>query len=80
MSTRRHPQPPGEGPALPDDLAAGLALQIHNLGRRLDELDDLPTRVDDVTRLVGQLTDTVTAVAARRGPVSAPSWLSWKSR
>lgn len=75
MSERNHPEPPGGERGVPEDLAAGLARQIHTLTRRVDDLDPLPGRVDDLTQLVGRLTETVAAITARRGPAPAPSWL-----
>jgi len=54
---------------------AGLAREVDGLRRALDPLQSLDGRVEDLARLVGQLTDTVTALSRRPGPSPAPSWL-----
>ncbi|NIB33103.1 hypothetical protein HBB16_17430 [Pseudonocardia sp. MCCB 268] len=68
------PGPPGGERGVGGTLAAGLTRQIpHPHPRRVDDLDPLPGRVDDM-QLVGRLTETVAAVTARRGPAGAV-WL-----
>lgn len=57
------------------DALAGLAREVEGLRRAVDPLRDVGGRVDDLARLVAQLTDTVTALAHRPGPAPAPSWL-----
>jgi hypothetical protein len=57
------------------ESVAGLAREIEGLRRAVDPLRDVGGRVEDLARLVGQLTDTVNALRSRRGPAPAPSWL-----
>jgi len=57
------------------DALAGLAREVEGLRRAVDPLREVPGRLDDLARLVAQLTDTVTALSRRPGPAPAPSWL-----
>lgn len=57
------------------EALAGLAREVDGLRRTVDPLCDVGGRVEDLARLVGQLTDTVTALSRRPGPTPAPSWL-----
>ncbi len=71
----------------PDEFAraeavAGLARDVHDLGRAVARLDALPGRVDalagrvdEVARLVGELSEAVQALTRRPKAVPAPSWL-----
>ncbi len=54
---------------------AGLAREVDTLRRTLDPLLTLPCRVDDLTRLLGDLTTAVAALTARRNASPCPSWL-----
>jgi hypothetical protein len=64
---------PGEGDS--QVAVAGLAREVDGLRRDVHRLRELPERVDELARLLGQLTDTVSALSARPAPSSAPSWL-----
>ena len=72
MSGPPHPDPT---PAAGDPVLAGLAREVDELRRRLDGLDPVAGRVDELGRLVSQMADTLATLAARRRPVPAPSWL-----
>ncbi|ALE82471.1 hypothetical protein [Pseudonocardia sp. HH130629-09] len=72
MTVPVHPEPPSSGD---DPVLAGLARQIDELRRRVDGLDPVPGRVDELGRLVSQMADTLATLAARRRPMPAPSWL-----
>jgi hypothetical protein len=52
-----------------------LAREVDGLRRQIEPLTGLPPRVDDLAGLLAELTDTVTALTARRGPTPCPSWL-----
>lgn len=66
-----HPEPEdGGGLGL-----AGLARELDTLRRQVDGLEPLPQRVDELARLVGQLSEALAAVTARRRIPAAPSWL-----
>ena len=72
-------RPPGAGGEEPEfaraQALAGLAREVDTLRRTLDPLRDAHTdadRVEDLARLVGQLTDAVTALAARPAPRRRP--------
>lgn len=71
MSIPPHPDPAAAG----DVGLAGLARSVDELRRRMDGLDPVTGRVDELGRLVSQMADTLATVAARRRPVPAPSWL-----
>jgi hypothetical protein len=64
-----HPDP-GEGGAL-----ARLAGQVDTLRRQVAELEPIPDQVGELGRLVGQLSEALAAVTARRRIPAAPSWL-----
>jgi hypothetical protein len=53
----------------------GLAREVDTLRRALDPLLALPGRVDDLARLLGDLTTAVAALTARRSAAPCPSWL-----
>jgi len=57
------------------DAVAGLAREVEGLRRAVDPLRDVGGRVDDLARLVGQLTDAVAALSKRPASTPAPSWL-----
>jgi hypothetical protein len=57
------------------DALAGVAREVDGLRRAVDPLRDIGGRVEDLARLVGQLTDAVTALSKRPGATPAPSWL-----
>jgi hypothetical protein len=57
------------------EAVAGLAREVEGLRRAVDPLREVGGRVDDLARLVAQLTDAVTALSRRPGPAPAPSWL-----
>lgn len=69
----QHPQPPEAGG--PDGALAGLAREVDTLRRAVAELEPLGERVDQLARLVGQLSEALGAVTARRRIPAAPSWL-----
>jgi hypothetical protein len=54
---------------------AGLAREVDALRRTVEPLLGLPDRVDDLTRLAGDLTNAVAALTARRSAAPCPSWL-----
>jgi hypothetical protein len=54
---------------------AGLAREVDGLRRAINRLGPIPDRVDELAGLVAELAKTVTALAVRRGPDPAPSWL-----
>ncbi|MCE0763369.1 hypothetical protein LWC35_10695 [Pseudonocardia kujensis] len=60
-------------PAPPSDVA-GLAREVDGLRRELILLRVLPGRVDELSRLLADLAETVTALRAR-STTPAPSWL-----
>jgi hypothetical protein len=64
-------EPARTGPA----AVAGLAREVDGLRRELAPLLCLPSRVDELARLLAELAETVTALAARKAPTPAPSWL-----
>ncbi|MDN5751548.1 MAG: hypothetical protein L0H64_24125 [Pseudonocardia sp.] len=69
---------PGGGDGVPDagaDALAGLAREVDGLRRAVDPLRDVGGRVEDLARLVGQLTDAVSVLSKRPGATPAPSWL-----
>ena len=70
MTGPAHPEP-----GAPDGVLAGLAREVDALRRRLDGLDPVAERVDELGRLVAQIADTLAAVSARRRPTPAPTWL-----
>lgn len=57
------------------DALAGLAREVDELRRAVDPLRDVGGRVEDLARLVGQLTDAVAAWSKRPAVTPAPSWL-----
>lgn len=57
------------------DAVAGLAREVDGLRRIVDPLTVVGGRVDDLGRLVGQLTETVAALTTRPDATPAPSWL-----
>lgn len=61
------------------EAVAGLAREVDALRRTLTttraELGGLPQRVDELFRLLSELTDTVAAFTNRPRSVAAPSWL-----
>lgn len=69
MNPPSHPEP-GEGGAL-----ARLAGQVDTLRRQVAELEPIPDQVGELGRLVGQLSEALAAVTARRRIPAAPSWL-----
>ncbi|MFG1635422.1 hypothetical protein ACGFKX_11360 [Pseudonocardia alni] len=69
MNPPSHPEP-GEGGAL-----ARLAGQVDTLRREVAELEPIPDQVGELGRLVGQLSEALAAVTARRRIPAAPSWL-----
>jgi len=61
---------------------AGLAREVHDLGRVVARLEALPGRVEEVgedgaqvRRLLGELSEAVAALGRRPKAVPAPSWL-----
>jgi hypothetical protein len=70
------PAAPGSPPS-PDagGVVAGLAREIDQLRRAMEPLLGLPDRVDDLTRLVTDLTTAVAALTARKAAQPCPSWL-----
>lgn len=70
---------PGGRDATPEfaraDALAGLAREVDGLRRAVDPLRDVGGRVEDLARLVGELTDAVTTLSKRPGATPAPSWL-----
>ena len=56
----------GNEPEAPGAVVAGLAREVDTLRRTMDPLLSLPARVDDLTRLLGDLTTAVAALTARR--------------
>ncbi|MCO1658897.1 hypothetical protein KDL28_27890 [Pseudonocardia sp. S2-4] len=68
-SRRRPPTEPAP------DAVAGLAREVEELRKRVDPLTELPARVDAIARLIAQLADTVTNLAARADVAPPPSWL-----
>ena len=65
-------------PGADDEAAgpvAGLARDLDALRRQLEPLTGLPERVDGLAGLLAEVTETVTALSARRGPTPCPSWL-----
>ena len=71
VSPGHPPIPGGEEPG----PVAGLARQVDALRRQVEPLTGLRERVDDLAGLLAELTETVTALTARRGPTPCPSWL-----
>jgi hypothetical protein len=71
VSPGHPPIPGGEEPG----PVAGLARQVDALRRQVEPLTELRERVDDLAGLLAELTETVTALTARRGPTPCPSWL-----
>src|SRR5688500_11500346 len=78
------PTDPTDAAAQPGDAAAaagalgavaGLAREVEELRRRVEPLTQTPARVDALARLIAQLADAVTALAARSDVVAPPSWL-----
>ena len=73
--------PPAPGPSPsgpPQDSAgvlAGLARELDALRRRLEPVEALPGRVDELAGMARQLADAVAALTARKGPTPCPSWL-----
>jgi hypothetical protein len=65
----------GDEPEAPGAVVAGLAREIDTLRRTVDPLLSLPARVDDLARLLGDLTTAVAALTARRAAAPCPSWL-----
>ncbi|RZT89049.1 hypothetical protein EV383_6004 [Pseudonocardia sediminis] len=74
MRTPAHPEPAGSEP-VDSAVYSGLAREVSELKRRLDALDPVEGRVDELGRLVSQMADTLATLAARRRPAAAPSWL-----
>ena len=71
VSPAHPPIPGGEEPG----PVAGLARQVDTLRRQVEPLTGLRERVDDLAGLLAELTETVAALTARRGPTPCPSWL-----
>ncbi|PKB30207.1 FUSC family protein [Pseudonocardia alni] len=69
MNPPSHPEP-GDGGAL-----ARLAGQVDTLRRQVAELEPIRDQVGELGRLVGQLSEALAAVTARRRIPAAPSWL-----
>ena len=74
------PPVPGRGDRSGDEPEApgavvGRAREVDILRRTLDPLLALPGRVDDLARLLGDLTTAVAALTARRSAAPCPSWL-----
>jgi hypothetical protein len=69
------PGQPGEAKGPGAEALAGLAREVDGLRRRIEPFTELPARFDALTGLVGELTDTVAALTARRGPTPCPTWL-----
>lgn len=64
------------------EAVAGLARELHDLGRAVEQLQVMPAQVDALTdradevgRLVGELSEAVQALTRRPKAVPAPSWL-----
>ena len=72
MSPGHPPIPGGEEPRL---RWPGWPAQVDALRRQVEPLTGLRERVDDLAGLLAELTETVTALTARRGPTPCPSWL-----
>ncbi|ANY09912.1 hypothetical protein AFB00_08845 [Pseudonocardia sp. HH130630-07] len=72
-----HPQPtsPGLGSGSEGPVLAGLAREVDALRRAVGELEPVPEQVADLARLVGQLSEALAALTARRRVPAAPSWL-----
>ena len=70
MTGPAHPEP-----GAPDGALAGLAREVDELRRRLDGLDPVAERVEELGRLVAEMADTLATVSARRRPIPAPTWL-----
>lgn len=74
MTAPSHPAHPD--PASSDGGAlARLAGQVDTLRREVAELEPIPDQVGELGRLVGQLSEALAAVTARRRIPAAPSWL-----
>ena len=69
------PAPESPGAPEPTAAVAGLAREVDGLRRQVEPLGELPSRVDDLSRIVAQLADAVHAQSARTGAQPAPSWL-----
>jgi hypothetical protein len=67
--------PPHDEPDSPADAIAGLAREVETLRKQAETLAAVPARVDALARLVAQLADTVTNLAARADVLPPPSWL-----
>ncbi|MBN9794441.1 hypothetical protein DMP17_38540 [Pseudonocardia sp. TMWB2A] len=70
MSKPEHPAP-DTGSA-----AVRLAAEVEVLRRQVEELVPLARRVDELSDVVAHVSQTLAAVAARRRPAPAPSWLA----
>ncbi|GAA4554283.1 hypothetical protein [Pseudonocardia xishanensis] len=59
---------------IPPDAIAGLAREVEGLRREVGALRGFPVRVDELSRLLADLAETVTALRARAAKPT-PSWL-----
>ncbi|MCM3846332.1 hypothetical protein ND486_09020 [Pseudonocardia sp. DR1-2] len=75
MNTPPHPATPSKAEGPTGVAVAGLARQVDDLNRRLDALGPVNGRIDELTQVVAELSQTLATVAARRRPTPAPSWL-----
>ncbi|MFP5023514.1 hypothetical protein [Pseudonocardia phyllosphaerae] len=73
MRTPAHPEPGGTDA---DVALAAMAREVDLLRGRLAGVEPLVGRVDELSRVVSQMADTLATLAARRRRGVAPSWLS----
>ena len=66
------PSPDGDPPGA---AVAGLAREVEALRRRLDQLQSLPVRVEQLADLLARQAETVAAADAAPATPASPSWL-----
>jgi hypothetical protein len=68
--------PPGEpGECLAASSVAGLAREVEQLRRTVDEHDALRERLDNLAGLVARLAETIATAPSAESAAPAPSWL-----
>lgn len=67
--------PAGEPEPASAKAVIGLVREVDALRRALEPLHGLPERVDDLSRLATDLTNTVATLTARKATAPCPSWL-----
>jgi hypothetical protein len=69
------PDQPRREPGSPDAAVAGLAREVEALRRRLDQLQPLPQRIQQLADLLARHAETAAATTSAPATSAPPSWL-----